>query len=163
MELTKEKKLELQGDFIKYEKYIYSILGTGEYHSKVNKAKNKVNIYDVKMLGMDFEDLVQQGRLFLWEALLRYGFFPEKSKTEGPRKAASKSTFVYKHITNMFINLGIKASSRKFKRTDVCIDDVYNLYEDVTVEDTIIFEEDYKDKLRKEIESNKKFLEKNKK
>jgi len=158
MKLSEKELKELYADYTKYEKYIYSILGTKDYHSKVGKSKRKVNIYDAKMLGMDFEDLVQQGREFLWEALLRYGK-PTKNGNK-PKNVASKSTFVFTHLTNMFKNLGIKASSSKFKRVDIDITAISSLANEITPEDMMIFEEKYEDKLEKERTNNKKYLEK---
>ena len=158
IKLTESKKKELEKDFLKYEKYIYSILGTNEYHSKVNSTKGKVNIYNAKMLGMEFEDLVQQGRIFLWEALLQYGIFPKKYKNKD-RKIASKSTFVYRHLYFQFINLGIKANSKKYKRQDIDISEIYSLSDSVTVEDFLLFNEKYSSKIEKEIINNKKYLQ----
>ena len=122
--MTKERKRELTEDFLKYEKYIYSILSTEKYKSKPGKSKKKVIIYNSHLLAMDFEDLVQEGRKYLWEALIRYGKFSPRSKTN---KIASKSTFVYRHVYNIIINLGKKCSCKKYQREEVPLESLYNI------------------------------------
>lgn len=123
--MTLEEKRELVEDFKKYEKYIYSILGTGTHYT--NTKNPKVKIYNAQTaLSMTDEDLIQQGRLYLWEALLNYGKFPERVKNKG-RKVASKSTFVFTHLRNMFINLGIKTSCKKYQGVNVDLEACFNL------------------------------------
>jgi len=113
-------------DFLDFEKYVYSLLSTKTYKSKISKSNVKVKLLDINNLfGYDdketHKDIIQQGRLFLWEGLKKYGKFPEKAKNFNgrldngyERKKSSKSTFVFKNLANHYRNLGIKASSEKF-------------------------------------------------
>lgn len=150
--LTQSQKDELTEDFKKYEKYIFSILGTNTHRTKTNNKK--VNIYNADRLSMTDEDLIQQGRLFLWEALLNYGKFPEKAKSEN-RRIASKSTFVFTHIKNMFINLGVKTVCKKYQGTNVPIEDSYDLLDIKSPDDRIMSHE-----LEDVLDSAKKYKKK---
>lgn len=133
--LSLEKKAELTADFKKYEKYIFAILATNTHRTKTNNRK--VNIYNADRLSMTDEDLIQQGRLFLWEALLNYGKFPEKAKSQN-RKIASKSTFVFTHIRNMYINLGVKTVCKKYNGVSVPIEDSFDLLDVKSADDNLM-------------------------
>lgn len=136
--LTQAQKTELTEDFKKYEKYIFAILSTNTHRTKTKNKK--VHIYNADRLSMTDEDLIQQGRLFLWEALLNYGKFPEKAKSEN-RKIASKSTFVFKHIKNMFINLGVKTVCKKYDGANVPIEDSHHILDTKSPDDNLMTKE----------------------
>lgn len=152
VELTPEKKAELTQDFKKYERYIYSILNTNSHRTRTTNPK--VNIYKAESLSMTYEDLVQQGRLFLWEALLNYGKFPVRAKSVD-RKIASKSTFVFTHIKNMFINLGVKSVCKKYKGKNVEIESSFHIQDTRSPDDEMMLQE-----MEKVLDTSKKFKRK---
>lgn len=71
-------KKEIDKLFKKYEKYVPHIL---------NKFINK-GLCNHKEHALDYEDLLQEGRIFLLEAINKYSMF--------------NSTFIYRHIYNHF-------------------------------------------------------------
>jgi hypothetical protein len=121
-----EDNKTLVEDFFKYENYVYSLISTKTYKSKMSKTKSKVELLDIhNTFGHDaaeaHKDLIQEGKLYLWEGLKKFGVLPEKDKKFGgqtrERKVAGKSTFVHENLKNNLINLGIKSSSDKFRAT----------------------------------------------
>jgi len=121
---------KLHEDFDKFHDYVYSLISLKNYKSKMSKSGKKVALYNVNTLfGNDDEemlkDVLQEGRLYLWEGLKKYGTLPSKAKNFNgrldkghERKKSSKSTFVFQNLKNSYINLGTKSSSKKFKRID---------------------------------------------
>jgi DNA-directed RNA polymerase specialized sigma subunit len=105
-----------ENEILKYEKYIYSILSTEDNHSKAKKNRKKVHIYHSEYLGMDFEDLLQEGRKFIIEALGKY------DNTRG----ATKSTFIYNYLYHRFLNIAIKLMSPKYSHVESPIDPEVN-------------------------------------
>lgn len=122
-----EDNAQLIKDFEQYERYVYSLISTKNYKSRVSQTGEKVRLLDIHTIfGHDpaeqLKDLIQEGKFYLWEGLKKYGVLPEKSKNFGgrmdkghERKTSSKSTFVHTNIKNNLINLGSRASSDKFK------------------------------------------------
>jgi len=127
---------ELLEHFEQFQDYVYSLVSLKNYKSKTSKSKKKVRLYDINTLfGNDDEqmkqDVFQEGRMYLWEGLKKYGVLPKKAKNFNgrmdkghKRKTSGKSTFVFQNIRNNYINLGKKSNSKKFngdehKRIDV--------------------------------------------
>jgi len=128
---NQESNEQLNKDFEQFKNYVYSLLSTNNYQSKMSKTKVKVRLLSIaNLFGKDdsenFKDLVQEGNLYLWEGLKKYGVLPDKAKNfngrfeEGyKRHKSSKSTFVLHNLKNSYLNLGYKASSDKFKHIPI--------------------------------------------
>jgi len=105
-------------DFNQFKNYIYDIVKT-PHHSTNKGKKNDKKIYIgyiENLYGKDVrashEELFSEGKVFLLEALKKYGKRPEKSKKFKTRKRkntkgiSGKSTFTFGHIQRRYINVG---------------------------------------------------------
>lgn len=128
---SEESDEVLKEDFDKFHDYVYSLISLKNYKSRVAKSGAKVQLYNIhNIYGKDedetLKDVLQEGRLYLWEGLKKYGRHPEKAKNfkgrldKGfERIKSSKSTFVFQNMKNNYINLGSRSSSDKFKHFPV--------------------------------------------
>jgi hypothetical protein len=118
---NKQFHRDLDGDLVygylkKFKNLIYSILSIRNgYKSKDNLTRSKVRMSNIdNIYGLDkgesFKDLIQDGHLFILEALRKYG---------RPENQCSESTFVFMDLKRKFINLSKKASSGKYRRVDI--------------------------------------------
>jgi len=123
---------QLKEDFDKFHDYVYSLMSTKNYKSRVSKSKAKVHLFNIHTIYGDDEeeslrDVQQEGRLYLWEGLKKYGYLPKKAKNfkgrlDGggfKRTKSSKSTFVFQNLKNNYINLGSKANSDKYRHINI--------------------------------------------
>lgn len=118
--LSEAERLEL---FQQFEKYIYDIIETPDYKSKNRNKKVYLgyleNIWGHGLIDEtgrwkgNTEDIFQEGRMYLWEVLQRFGKRPDKRKNfkerdrQGDKNSkSSASTFAYGSVARLFINLG---------------------------------------------------------
>jgi len=128
---SEDSNEQLAEDFIKFQDYVYSLMSTKNYKSRISKSKVKVKLFNLhNLFGDDDEealrDVQQEGRLYLWEGLKKYGHLPEKAKNfkgrldNGHKRVkSSKSTFVFQNLRNKYINLGKQTNSKKFIHINV--------------------------------------------
>jgi hypothetical protein len=122
-----EEQVQLEIGYKQYEDYVYSIVQTENYKARPSKKMNqKVKLLRIhNLFGHDpdqtLKDVFQEGRLYIWEGLKKYGVLPQKAKNfEGrmdqgyERNISGKSTFVFKNLFNSLSNLSFKSSSDKF-------------------------------------------------
>lgn len=98
-------------DYSKYEKLVYKAIKVANITGGSDPDECK-NVAGVANLAYTVEDLRQYGRYELVQALQRY----DKYKTQREQKGlsiAKKSTFLFTHLKNLFINLSKKNGSVK--------------------------------------------------
>lgn len=124
-------------NFFKFEKYVY--ICSRVVGRKASETLDlTINYEDEKGSHQSQEDLIQQGRVWLWEAINIYPKEVEKRKKENeeikkyneiavkegkePRKEkviASISTYTYLYLKSMYLNLNSKSMSGKNMSKDL--------------------------------------------
>ena len=136
--MKNKKYIEMEKDFIKYEKYVYKMLKISNDHIKIGN-RSKISLYNAYRMGYTYEDLIQEGKKMIWEALLKYD----------SRKKASKSTFIFIYLKNRLINIAISFVQKKRTGINVYLDNIINTIsnDNISGEDLILFKEKYKERL----------------
>ncbi len=101
--------------FFRYEGYVYSIVKRMTFYYKnrtyYSKKRKSYGVYNLKLLGMDKEDIFQEARKYLLEAIEKI------DKFKGERKCHI-STVIFCNIQNNLKNLYRKIKSANYPMLD---------------------------------------------